>query len=425
MSMATGFLKGAKDRLLPASIPLRFFLAAALFHVLAWVALFLGADAAPGFAGGPGPVLAAIHLATLGVLTMTAIGAAYQLLPVATLQPLARVWPTGLTFWLFAPGVVVLTWGMYDADIALMQAGAVLASAGLAVFAVLIGDNLRRVGSLPVVTGHGALALTCLVALVGLGLALVFDYSAGFLDRHADMAVLHMVLAGLGFMGVLAIGFSLILVPMFALSRSLPPRLGWVQLGLAAAALAIFALAVLAELPLLAPVAALLGLGCAGVYLWQMRTTLQKAMRKRLGLAFGVIRGSWGLMALVLALGLLLAVGVPIPNGATLFGFLLVAGWLLTFLTGVLQRILPFLASMHAAGKSGLPPLMSELADERPLRVHAACHGAALVLCGMGIVLDYPLAVQVGAAIGAIGAIAFAVFAAGVAWQLHRRAGGG
>jgi hypothetical protein len=424
MSMATGFLKGAKDRLLPASVPLRFFLAASLFHVLAWVALFIGADDLPGFAGGPGPVLAAIHLATLGVLTMTAIGAAYQLLPVATLQPLARVWPTRLTFALFAPGVAVLTWGMFDVDIGLMQVGAVLATAGLAVFAVLIGDNLRRVGSLPVVTGHGVLATICLLALAGLGAALVFDFDGGFLDRHADMALLHMVLAGFGFMGVLAIGFSLVLVPMFALSRSLPPRLGWVQLALATAALAAFTLADLAQLPLLAPVAALLGLGAAGTYLWQMRQTLQKAMRKRLGLAFGLIRASWGLMAAALLLGLALALGVPVPNGPALFGFVLVAGWLLTFLTGILQRILPFLASMHAAGKSGLPPLLSELADERPLRVHAACHGAALVLCAGGIVADYGLAVRVGAAIGAVGAVAFVVFCVGVAWQLHRRAGG-
>lgn len=423
MSIATGFLKGARDRLLPASVPLRFFLAASLFHVLAWGALFIGAGDVAGFAGGSGPVLAAIHLATLGVLSMTAIGATCQLLPVATLQPLARVWPIRAAFALFAPGVAVLSWGMFDADTTMMQAGAVLAAAGLAVFALLIGDNLRRVGSLPVVTAHAVLAMICLVALTGLGLALVFDFDRAFLDRHADLARLHMVVAGFGFMGVLAIGFSLVLVPMFALSHSLPPRPGWVQLALAAAALSAFALADLAARPLLAPVAAALGLGAAGTYLWQMRETLRKAMRKRLGLAFGLIRVSWGLLAAVLALGLALGLGVPVPNGPALFGFLLVAGWLLTFLTGVLQRILPFLASMHAAGKSGLPPLLSELADERPLRVHAACHVAALVLCGSGIVADYGLAVRVGAAVGAVGALAFMVFVLGVAWQLYRRAG--
>ena len=44
MSMAGGFLGGAKDRLLPASIPFRFFLSASVFHVLAWGMLLFGAD---------------------------------------------------------------------------------------------------------------------------------------------------------------------------------------------------------------------------------------------------------------------------------------------------------------------------------------------------------------------------------------------
>ena len=81
------FLGGAKSRLLPPSIPFRFFGAAVAFHLLAWLALLAGAARLPAFAGGPGPVLAALHLVTLGVLVMSAISASLQLLPVATRQP--------------------------------------------------------------------------------------------------------------------------------------------------------------------------------------------------------------------------------------------------------------------------------------------------------------------------------------------------
>ncbi|MCV0429382.1 MAG: hypothetical protein K5905_28375, partial [Roseibium sp.] len=97
MSMPGSFLGGAQDRLLPASIPFRFFLAACLFQVLAWAVLLLAADDLAGYRGGPGLVLAAIHLATLGVLAMTAIGASYQLLPVVTRRPLVRDWPARLS----------------------------------------------------------------------------------------------------------------------------------------------------------------------------------------------------------------------------------------------------------------------------------------------------------------------------------------
>jgi len=87
MTVAAGaFLAGARNRLLPVSIPFRFFGAAVVFHVCAWLALGAGADAAATFMGGLGWPLAALHLITLGVLVSTAIGASLQLLPVATRQ---------------------------------------------------------------------------------------------------------------------------------------------------------------------------------------------------------------------------------------------------------------------------------------------------------------------------------------------------
>jgi hypothetical protein len=98
MTLAASFLGGAKSRLLPPSIPFRFFAAAAMFHVLMWLAMLIGADAAVSFRGGPGPPLAGVHLLTLGVLTSTAIGASAQLLPVATRRPLAARWPIKLVF---------------------------------------------------------------------------------------------------------------------------------------------------------------------------------------------------------------------------------------------------------------------------------------------------------------------------------------
>src|SRR5690606_226107 len=94
------FLAGATSRLLPASIPLRYFGAAAAFHLLAWVALLAGAADAPRFVGGLGWPLAALHLITLGVLAMTAIGASLQLLPVATRQAVHSTrWPA-IIWWI-------------------------------------------------------------------------------------------------------------------------------------------------------------------------------------------------------------------------------------------------------------------------------------------------------------------------------------
>jgi len=419
MTSPASFLNNAKERLLPASVPFRYFIAASIFHILAWLTLVFAANDLPGFTGGPGLVLASLHLLTLGVLVMTAIGASFQLLPVATGQALIRQWPAKLCFWLFTPGTLLLTWGMIEASPAALHAGTACVGAGLLVYALLIADNLRRARSaMPVVTAHGWAALIAMLGFVVLGLLLVIDYKTGFLENRQIAVIIHMVLATFGFMGLLTFGFSHVLIPMFALSRSLSLSLSWLQLILAIIAIILAIIAILIQNDFLLATAILTGLGASTIYLWLMRTALSTGMRKRLGLSFVVIKISWAFLLLALLTGLAVMLQAPIKNGVTLFGFLLLVGWLLTFLTGVLQRIIPFLASMHVLDKDGRPPLLSDLTAERPLKIHAACHFAALIICSAGIILDTPIIIKLGAISGVIGALAFAAFTGFVASKL-------
>jgi len=409
--MSMLMMDGAKDRLMSPSIPFRFFASASGFHILFWLALLIGATEVPGYIGSTGWVLAAIHLATLGVFAMTAMGAGFQLLPIATRQPLSSSWPARLCFWLFMPGTLILTYGMASTSILAMTIGGITTSAGLIIFALLTTDNLRRATSLPIVAAHGWLAMFSVLVLVILALLLIFDFDSGFLPNHLATATIHMTFAAFGFMGVLVFGFSYILIPMFTLSRTLPPRIGWVGLILSVLALTLATLGLLFEVQSLQIIALLCTTGAAAAYLWQMRITFINRMRKRLGPAFILIRLSWGMLALSLLTGLATILNAPIPNGPPLFGFLFLAGWLLTFLLGILQRIMPFLASMHVTTKDGRTPLLSELTAQRPLNVHMICHSAALLFCGTGIVSEIDLLISIGATIGLIGAIAFAGFA--------------
>src|SRR5512139_876624 len=111
-SAGASFALGASGRLLPLSIPMRFFGAAAVFHLFAWAALGLGAAQVPRFAGGIGWPLASLHAATLGVLAMSAIGASLQLVPVATRQALGVPGSVSALWWLYVPGVAALVIGM-------------------------------------------------------------------------------------------------------------------------------------------------------------------------------------------------------------------------------------------------------------------------------------------------------------------------
>jgi hypothetical protein len=419
MKIAATFLAGAKSRLLPASIPFRFFAATAVFHVLAWLALLSGASHATSFRGGLGPALAAIHLLTLGMLTTTAIGASAQLLPVATRRALAAVWPIKLIFWLFVPGIIGLIIGMYTAHVRLAAAAALVTSAGLLLFAGLLADNLRRASSIPVVSAYGWAALLALLVLAGLGVMLIVDYETGALPNHAAIALAHMILGGFGFMGLLALGFSHILVPMFALAAAPAKGPSLIALALAVLAVTLGTIGALADNTWLLTLAGAIGIAAAAMHLWLMRRVLATGMRKRLGLSFVLVRTAWTILPITLFVGLAALHGYAGPNGPTLFGFLLLNGWLLTFLLGILQRILPFLASMHATRTAGsAPPLLSELAASWPLQLHACCHAVALIVLTIAIAADSGRLAVIGAAVGLIGALAFAWFTAAVTRRL-------
>jgi len=414
MTLAASFLGGATSRLLPASIPFGFFAAAALFHVAVWIVLLLTVEQLIRYRGGMVPGVSALHLLVLGVLTTTAVGAAAQLLPVATRRALVSHWPVRLVFWLLVPGIALLTAAMFLVDLRLVAAGAVMAGIGLIIFALLLADNLRRAGSLPVVAAFGWVSVACLLATAILGPMLAVDYVAPVLGDHAAYARAHAILAAYGFMGMLALGFSHVLVPMFALSPS--PARGVALAGFAAATAAVVlaSTAALADAPAIVGLASLIGLIACAIHIRLMLTATRTGMRKRLGLSFALVRAAWvALPASVLA-GLAAYFGMAGPNGPALFGLLLLVGWLLTFLTGILQRILPFLATMHASSNKGGVARASELSSDLPLRIHAVCHSTAFACLLLAVVLDRAQPAVAGAWIGLAGSLAFAWFTAQV-----------
>ena len=415
MTIAANFLGGAKSRLLPRSIPFRFFAAAATFHVMMWLGLFVAADEATDLRGGLGPTLASVHMLNLGVLTATAIGASVQLLPVATRRTMHAVWPIKLIFWLVVPGLIALIFGMQTAQTSILVPASAITAVGLLLFVGLIANNLYRAGDFPVAGAYGWAALVMLMLVIALGVVLAFDEGVGFLPDHGAVALAHMILGGFGFMGLLALGFSHILIPMFALASAPPKQPSYASLAGTLGALLFGTIGALAGSRNFLAIALLLGLAAAAVHLWLMHRVLKSGMRKRLGLSFILVRAAWIMLPATLLVGLAAIYGFAGRNGGALFGFLLLFGWLLTFLIAILQRIMPFLASMFAAPPtSGGSGIVSALANVRSLKLHAVCHGLALTLLVVAIFLGDTRVARLGSAVGLIGAIAFAWFTADV-----------
>ena len=403
-------LGGARQRLLPDRIPMRFFGAAVVGHVFAWLGLAITAHDLADFVGGPGPVLAAVHVLTLGVLVPTAMGASLQMLPVALGRPAPPARVCDAVFWLTLAGAVALICGFATLSRPAVQAGAVVIAGGIAIYAVTLGRVVGQAREPRPMVLHVWAALAALTTAAALALTLSFDVSAVLAD-HARVAAAHLVLAAFGFMGMLALGFSHVLIPMFAIAEA--PG-GWtVDLSFAAVVTAMAAgfLGLLLGIRWLLAAAIVAGLAGCGLHIGLVARSLAKRVRRRLGPEFILIRASWGLLLATLALAFALNLDLLPATGPALFGFLLLFGWLLTLLTGVLQRILPFLASMHTARAAGRTTAPTKLTDPRPLAIHRFCHFVAVATVALGIAFAVPDVVLAGAVSGTVGAVAFAAFA--------------
>jgi len=417
MAGASTFLGGASGRLLAPSIVFRFFASAVLLHVLAWLALFFAVPSLSDFAGGLGWTLAALHLVTLGVLLMTTIGASLQLLPVATRQsvPSAR-WPYELIWILYTLGTLATCSGMALAAPKPLGFGALAAAAALLLYLFLLARNLHGAKGMGLVVLHGWAAGLSLLVLLGSGLALALAYSGHALLERQSAIGLHVTFAGYGFMGLLVMGFSYILVPMFALSDNPEPRWSNLSLGLALAALALAALVLTGMLPMTYFGASIATGGLAFlIHVLLMERSLRSGMRQGLGSSFVLVRIGWACLAASLVLALALELKLSIRHGAVLFGVLLIGG-LLTLLLGMLSRIVPFLAAMHAGAGMRRPPTPSRMTVQRALDVHLYSHTLALALLLAGVFLENDWLLRAAAAAGTLGATAYAHFFA-IAWR--------
>lgn len=414
MTGAAVHLGDASQRLLPEGVPVRFFGTAVVSHILVWLAIAVHAEEFSGFVGGIGPGLAAVHLLTVGVLTMTAMGASLQMLPVALggQGPTSRV--CNVIFTTVLVGGSGLIAGMAMRETQVLLAGACFLLVGVITYGVTIARLLARASTPSGLIHHVWAGIAALALAIGVAITLVVNYSHGFVpDPHA-WALAHAILAGFGFMGMLALGFSTVLIPMFSMAEA--PGGVWLDVSfiLLILAIALAVAGVLLAYRWVVGAGIVAGLAGSGLHIWLMSKALAARMRRRLSPEFWLIRVSWILLPATLVLALALVFGVAPEGTEALFGFALLFGWLLTLLVAVLQRVMPFLASMHLMrkGKRSVPP--SKLVPEQPLTVHRWCHCAALVLVAAGIMLSWLPLIRLGAMVGGVGAVAFACFAATV-----------
>lgn len=368
----------------PLSVPLRFFLTAPLFAVLAGLGLlWLGPDA---LASRWSPhAVGLTHLLTLGFITMVAVGAILQMLPV--LSGVAAPQPRVVAAWvhlLLVLGTLGLSAGLV-LDPLFLRFGAVSLGAALAGFLAVMAFTFVRLGRTanPSVRGM-RLALAGLAATTVLGIGRGAAYAWG-LEVPVAFTHVHVAWALLGWAGLLIVAVAFQVVPMFQVTPDYPRVMRrWLVSGLFASLLGWSAgvlmdwtwLQKLFELALIA--------GFCAFAATTLR--LQGRRRRRITDAFVWF---WRLgLGSVLAAGALRLATLPGGDPGrldVLFGVLVIVGAVQSIMLGMLYKIVPFLVWLHSRNAPGGVHNMSQVLPERRARRQVQLHGASLALLAAAI----------------------------------------
>lgn len=388
----------------PLSLPLRFFLTAPLFLLAAGALLAVAPDALAWRWGLR--TFALTHLLTLGFLGMTMLGALTQMLPVLAGAPIAAPhWVAWLTHVPFTLGSAVLVAGFLGAGAAAFGAAIALLGASLAVFGAAAAVSLARAAHGDTVNGM-RLALAGLVLTVVFGVALALP-RAGWTPVSPDWAHVdaHAAFGLLGWVLLLVIGIAYQVVPMFQITPPYPPRIArWLAFTLAAL-LGVYALAPLLPVPM--SHAAEAGIAVV-VFVFALVTLRLQTQRRRklpdVTLAFWRL----GMASLIGCVAVWLAAQIlPAWAGSDayplLLGVLFLLGFAVSVVSGMLYKIVPFLAWFHLQAqlqaRAGTIPTMKDMIATRRQRLQLRLHQAACALL-VPAPLWPPLAVAGGLMLG-------------------------
>lgn len=225
-ALTTSGLGGLARGGVPLWLPLPFLLTGAFGAAVFGLLLPFVAPEALLAADAP-HVLALVHIATLGWLTMTIMGASVQLAPVILVSPLRGARFAAAQYPLYLGGVLLLVTGFWMARPPLLIAGGVSVVLAVAHYVVLLGATLVRATTRPLSARYLAAALGYLCAVVSLGLTAALNFQLGFLGAAADRLLLaHITLGVLGWLTCTLMGVSYTLARMFALAHDHGDALG-------------------------------------------------------------------------------------------------------------------------------------------------------------------------------------------------------
>ena len=401
------------------TLPLGFLAAAALAFVIAGCALpWLAVDLTRHYYHPR--ILALTHTLTLGWITVTILGASYQLIPIVLSRP---VWSERLGRWelgLIALGVAGIVGHFALASWSGLVWSAGLVAAGVTAHNVNVALTLRALERWSFTARMMAMGFAGLALTTAFGAALGIQHLRAFLpgDFYARLHA-HVHLALLGWVLPVVLGVSAHVYPLFLLA----PGPGHRTIAVQGWGLAVGVPAVVLGLLVAPPLAAAGALAVAAAVIahvaWVSRL-LRASRRPALDWALRFLAA--GAAYLVVAAGLGVALAFDViggPRWALAYGVVVLGGWASLTIVGMMLKIVPFLVWYRVyaplAGRTPVPGL-ADLRSPATESVAFVALAAGVAALTVAVGLGNAVAIRAASIVVLVGCL---TFAASVARVLH------
>jgi len=345
------------DQAPPISAPLRFFLTAPIFGMIAGIFLFFS-DSSILINRYSIDTIMATHLITIGFFASIMLGALTQMLPVLAgakmkkVELIAKISHTSLVV-----GLISMLIGFIDSNSVLNTIAMILFSTtfllmlGNVAFAITTVNNFNAtVKGMAVSTFFGFLTVI-------MGIYLLYSYSyVDIFGIHHIVANIHSVIAIFGFAGILIIGVAFQVLPMFYVAPKFKKFCKRYVIFLISAGLFLWAF-----LNSFYEEYALFAKAIIALFFWAFATTVWIKLNRRKRPISDVTIWYWRAASIFLTLGSFLWIFDEFfkHEYIVMVGILIGGGFILSILVGMLYKIIPFLVWFHlnALGYMSIPTI--------------------------------------------------------------------
>lgn len=315
----------------------------------------------------------AAHLFVLGWALMAAMGAMYQLVPVAFLTPIWNEKFGFIQFGVTAFGILYFAHVLfYRPQDALLPGLITLTGIMMFLFQMLM--TLKKQAKANILTLFVGSALISLLLTILMGIMMVISMKTGFAsESYLAIFQSHLLLGIAGWFTLLIFGFSYKMVPMFSLSHGYSMKPAKYVFAVYAGGLVLTIIAFFGGQKQLVTAGLLMLSAGFTLFAWHMLQILKKRVKKRLDYSFrfALLAISGGLIIHYTAFASSLFGIFENTAGPLVFAYILL--WIALSILGYLFKIVPFLwwtwKYSKEIGKQSVPSLKDMMDDKASIPI--------------------------------------------------------